>query len=85
MLNFNLTPEQMDLQKSVRQFALDELLPVAWYFDEKNQTRQFVDIDTILENYHIYKYPYLYTYAPLFLGNIGQPGGNQLFFNNQYL
>jgi rubrerythrin len=35
MLNFNLTPEQLDLQKNVRQFALEELLPVAWYFDEK--------------------------------------------------
>ena len=42
MLNFNLTPEQIDLQKNARQFALDELLPVAWYFDEKNETPLFV-------------------------------------------
>ena len=31
MLNFELTPEQLDLQKKARDFALKEILPVAWY------------------------------------------------------
>ncbi|MBW2563031.1 MAG: acyl-CoA dehydrogenase family protein [Deltaproteobacteria bacterium] len=42
MLNFSLTPEQLELQKRAREFALNELLPVAWYFDEKNETPLFV-------------------------------------------
>jgi acyl-CoA dehydrogenase len=38
MLNFELTPEQMDLQKKARDFALKEILPLAWYYDENDET-----------------------------------------------
>ena len=38
MLNFELTPEQLDLQKKAREFALKEILPLAWYYDEKDET-----------------------------------------------
>ena len=38
MLNFDLTPEQLELQQRARDFALNELLPVAWFYDEKNET-----------------------------------------------
>ncbi|MHA1341910.1 MAG: acyl-CoA dehydrogenase family protein [Promethearchaeota archaeon] len=34
MLDFTLTPEQLELQKKAREFALKEILPVANYFDE---------------------------------------------------
>ncbi len=35
MLNFQLSPEQLELQKKAREFALKEILPVASYYDEK--------------------------------------------------
>ncbi|MCF8051468.1 MAG: acyl-CoA dehydrogenase family protein [Desulfobacterales bacterium] len=38
MLDFNLTEEQRDLQKKAREFAVREILPLAWYFDEQDQT-----------------------------------------------
>lgn len=38
MLNFTLTPEQMDLQQRAREFALKEILPVAWHYDEIDET-----------------------------------------------
>jgi acyl-CoA dehydrogenase len=38
MLNFELTPEQIDLQKKARDFALKEILPLAWYYDENDET-----------------------------------------------
>ncbi len=38
MLNFSLTSEQLDLQQKAREFALKEILPVAWYYDEKDET-----------------------------------------------
>ena len=38
MLDFNLTAEQIQLRDNARQFALREVLPVAWYYDEKDQT-----------------------------------------------
>lgn len=38
MLNFELTPEQLDLQKRAREFALREILPVAWYYDQSDET-----------------------------------------------
>jgi acyl-CoA dehydrogenase len=38
MLNFHLSPEQLKLQKRAREFALKEILPVAWYYDEVDQT-----------------------------------------------
>ncbi len=37
MLDFNLTLEQQDLQQKARTFALQEVLPVAWYYDEKDE------------------------------------------------
>jgi acyl-CoA dehydrogenase len=37
MLNFNLSKKQMDIQKKTREFALKEILPVAWYYDEKDE------------------------------------------------
>lgn len=36
MLDFSLTTEQQDLKKKARAFALEEVLPVAWYYDEKD-------------------------------------------------
>ena len=36
MLDFRLTPEQLTLQQKAREFALKEVLPVAWYYDEKD-------------------------------------------------
>jgi acyl-CoA dehydrogenase len=36
MLDFTLTPEQLALQQKARKFALKEVLPVAWYYDEKD-------------------------------------------------
>ena len=38
MLNFHLSPEQLKLQKRAREFALKEILPVAWYYDEVDET-----------------------------------------------
>lgn len=38
MLDFSLSPEQLALQKHAREFALKEILPVAWYYDEKHET-----------------------------------------------
>ncbi|MBT8371799.1 MAG: acyl-CoA dehydrogenase [Desulfobacterales bacterium] len=38
MLNFQLAPEQLKLQKKARKFALKEILPVAWYYDERDET-----------------------------------------------
>jgi acyl-CoA dehydrogenase len=38
MLDFTLTPQQLQLQEKARRFALEEVLPVAWYYDEKDQT-----------------------------------------------
>ncbi|MBB1094376.1 acyl-CoA dehydrogenase, partial [Rhodopseudomonas palustris] len=37
MLNFSLTQDQLDLQQKARTFALQEVLPVAWYYDEKDE------------------------------------------------
>jgi acyl-CoA dehydrogenase len=36
MLDFSLSPEQLDLQNKAREFALKEVLPLAWYYDEAN-------------------------------------------------
>jgi acyl-CoA dehydrogenase len=38
MLDFSLSPEQRALQKKAREFALKEILPVAWYYDEIDDT-----------------------------------------------
>lgn len=37
MLDFTLTPEQIKLQEKARRFALEEVLPVAWYYDRKDE------------------------------------------------
>lgn len=37
MLNFNLTNDQLELQQKARNFSLKEVLPVAWYYDEKDE------------------------------------------------
>ena len=37
MLNFDLSPKQLEIQKKAREFALKEVLPVAWYYDEKDE------------------------------------------------
>jgi acyl-CoA dehydrogenase len=37
MLDFTLTPEQLSLQKRAREFALKEILPLAWFYDEANE------------------------------------------------
>ncbi len=36
MVDFTLTPNQLEWQKKAREFAQNEILPVAWYFDEKD-------------------------------------------------
>jgi len=38
MLNFSLTPEQLLLQKKVRDFAINEILPYAWHYDKTDET-----------------------------------------------
>jgi acyl-CoA dehydrogenase len=38
MLNFSLSPELQAIQKEARQFALTELLPVAWDYDQRDET-----------------------------------------------
>jgi len=38
MLDFTLTPEQLELQQKAREFAKNEILPVAWYYDEIDET-----------------------------------------------
>ena len=38
MLDFRLTPDQLEIQKSAREFALREILPVAWYYDSADDT-----------------------------------------------
>jgi hypothetical protein len=37
MLNFNLTPGQVQIRKRAREFALEEILPVAWHYDQKGE------------------------------------------------
>lgn len=38
MLNFTLSPDQIAIQKKAREFALEELLPVAWGYDQADDT-----------------------------------------------
>ena len=42
MLDFTLTPEQLEIQKKVRDFALKEVFPASWYYDEKDEIPVFV-------------------------------------------
>ncbi len=37
MLNFDLTPEQIALQEKARAFALKELMPAAWEYDQRDE------------------------------------------------
>ena len=37
MLDFTLTPQQIELREKARQFAINEVLPVAWYYDRKDE------------------------------------------------
>ena len=37
MLNFHLTDDQLALRDRARRFAIDHVLPVAWYYDEKDE------------------------------------------------
>jgi acyl-CoA dehydrogenase len=37
LLDFTLTPEQIQLQQKARRFAMEEVLPVVWYYDEKDR------------------------------------------------
>jgi acyl-CoA dehydrogenase len=38
MLNFQLSSEQIALQQKAREFALKEVLPIAWYYDQLDET-----------------------------------------------
>ncbi len=38
MLSFNLTKAQIGLQKKARTFAVENVLPEAWYYDAKDET-----------------------------------------------
>ena len=38
MLNFNLSQKQIKLQKKARTFALETVLPEAWYYDTQDET-----------------------------------------------
>jgi acyl-CoA dehydrogenase len=38
MLDFTLTPEQLELQQKAREFSRQEILPIAWYYDEIDET-----------------------------------------------
>lgn len=37
MLNFQLSDKQLSLRQKTREFALREILPVAWYYDEQDE------------------------------------------------
>ncbi len=37
MLDFTLSEEQLALQNRARKFAIDEVLPAAWHYDEKDE------------------------------------------------
>lgn len=42
MLDFTLTEQQIALQTRVREFALKEVLPVSWYYDEIDDVPEFI-------------------------------------------
>jgi len=42
MLNFALTPEQIELRDRARRFALNDVLPVAWRYDEKDELPLYI-------------------------------------------
>ena len=42
MVEFALSPEQQELRAKVREFAIREILPASWYYDEKNDIPLFL-------------------------------------------
>ena len=42
MLQFELSPQQKELQAKVRDFALREILPAVWHYDEKDEIPLFL-------------------------------------------
>lgn len=42
MLGFELTPEQIALQEQAREFALREVLPAVWHYDERDEIPLFL-------------------------------------------
>lgn len=42
MLDFSLNPEQIELRNNVREFAVKEVLPASWYYDENDCIPEFV-------------------------------------------
>ncbi len=42
MLNFSLTPEQIELRDKARRFAVDEVLPIAWHYDETDELPLYI-------------------------------------------
>jgi len=42
MLDFTLTPEQLAIQNKARAFALNEVLPSVWHYDEKDEVPLFL-------------------------------------------
>ncbi len=38
MLNFKLSPDLVKLQQKAREFALNEILPIAWHYDDVDET-----------------------------------------------
>lgn len=42
MLQFELSPQQKELQTKIREFAIKEILPAVWYYDEKDEIPLFL-------------------------------------------
>lgn len=42
MLDFTLSPEQVAIRDKAREFTIREILPVAWYYDELDETPLFI-------------------------------------------
>ncbi len=42
MVEFSLSPQQKELQEKVREFAIREILPAAWYYDEQDEIPLFL-------------------------------------------
>jgi len=42
MVDFALSPQQKELQEKVREFAIREILPAAWYYDEQDEIPLFL-------------------------------------------
>ena len=42
MLQFELSPQQKELQAKVREFSVKEILPAVWHYDEKDEIPLFL-------------------------------------------